>query len=393
MLLLTAGCTTAGGASGVPGGRAPASGGSPATASPAATAVPAANGQPTGLAFLRGAAPAQFVALSYERSLQGPANIRGLGVFLADAATGAVARQLLPGTWDGMQAAGVATDRAGDVWVTYSEGPRQGPLSGMAGGDPLPHTCANAVVILRAHATPRESVYLRTGDNVLIGQAVPSPDGKLLAYTEAGCSTSPNGQYLRVTDVATGRSWTIGKGLPGCHIFTSPAWSADGTRLLEGYAAANLPYLNRGGICTGPQTERLLVLDARTPQPAAQGQVTSPDGNCQVTAAAGLAGGGVLVMEGCGRSADYAKDFAGLLLVGPDGRPQHRMELAGCTEAGPLAADPSGGAVLVTDGVDCDPTSVSARESAQLWAYSGGRLRLITGSLSPYRFGISQLAW
>jgi hypothetical protein len=319
--------------------------------------------------------------------------MRGLGIFLQDAATGAVVRQLLPGTWDGMQAQGVAADRAGDIWVTYSEGPRQGPLSGMAGGDPLPHTCANTVLVLRAGARTA-SVYLRSGDNVLLGQAVPSPDGSLLAYTEAGCATSPNGEYLRLTDLASGRSWTIGKALPGCHVFTTPAWSADGTRLVQGYAAANPPYYTHGGICNGPQTERLLVLDARVPQPGAQGQLTSPDGNCQVTAAAGLAGGSVLVMEFCGRSDDSRQDFLSLRLVGPDGQPVQRVRLPACTGwSSDVAADPSGSAVLVAAGVNCGQNAASPRQAAALWTWSGGRLRLVTPRMDPSADAIGQLTW
>jgi hypothetical protein len=388
VLLLTAGCTAAS-----TGG---ARGGSPAAASPAATgtaaAVPASAGPPARLAPPGGAAPAQFLALRYETSLESPANTRGLGIFLQDAATGAVVRQLLPGTWNGMRSQGVATDRDGEVWVTYSKGPKDG-APGTAGGDPLPHTCANTVLALRPGARTT-SVYLRSGDNVLLGQAVPSPDGSLLAYTETPCASSPNLQYLRVTDLATGRSWTIGRGLPGCHVLTTPAWSADGTHLVEGYAAANQPYNAQGGLCNGPQTERLLVLDARVPQPGAQGRVTSPDGNCQVMAAAGVAGGSVLVMEFCGRSDDSRQDFVALLPVGPDGRPGQRVKLPACTGwSGDVAADPSGGAVLVAAGVNCGQNAASPVQAAALWAWSGGRLRLITPRMSASADAIGQLSW
>jgi hypothetical protein len=394
-LLLTAGCTT----SSTLGASTPAAtgGSGVATDSPAVTgteAGPAAvSGPPARLAPLGGAAPAQFVALGSEVSLQSPANLRGLGVFLGDAATGAIIRQLLPGTWDGMQAAGVASDLAGNVWVSYTKGPRDGAPQ-VAGGDPLPRTCANAVVVLRAQGSPRESVFLRTGDNVLIGQAVPSPDGKLLAYTETPCANSPNLQYLRVTDLASGRSWTIGQGLPGCHVFTTPAWSADGSRLIEGYAAANLPYSTQGGGCIGPQTERLLVMDAHAAQPGARGQVTSPDGNCQVTAAAGVAGGGSMVMEFCGRSDDSRQDFVALLPVGPDGRPGQQVKLPPCTGWGSdLAADPSGATVLVAAGVNCGQNAASPHQATALWTWSGGRLRLITSRLFPSADAVSQLSW
>jgi hypothetical protein len=292
---------------------------------------------------------------------------------LGDAVTGRLIGRLLPATLGPMTAQGAAVDRDGDVWVTYAKPATE--FGHFAGGDPQPHTCANEIIVLRTRGTPRVSAWLRAGDDVSLGQAVPSPDGRLLAYTEVGCSTAPNGQFLRVTDLRARRSWTIGQRLPGCHPFTTPAWSAAGRQLVEGYAAANLPYNNPGGVCTGPATERLLRLDARRPQPGAGGQVTSPDGNCQVTSTAGLAGGGVLVMEQCGRSPDYTRDFAALLVVGADGRPARTIRLGRCTAAGPVTADQGGGSVLVGARVDCDPTSFNAPASTRLWVYSGGQLR------------------
>src|SRR5512146_1552305 len=166
-----------------------------------------------------GAAPRQFVAV-----------IDRGGVMLGDAATGRLLGQLLPATLGPMMAQGASVDRDGDVWVTYAKPPAE--LGHLAGGDPQPHTCANEVIVLRTRGTPRVSVWLRSGDDVTLGQAVPSPDGRLLAYTEVGCSTAPNGQFLRVTDLRAGRSWTIGQRLPGCHPFTTPAWSADNGQLV-----------------------------------------------------------------------------------------------------------------------------------------------------------------
>jgi hypothetical protein len=361
---------------------------------PAAPAVPAlpGTGGPAGLlASADGAAPRDFVTLkaALPAGLPEPASA---GLYLGDAATGTITRRLIPAAYDGMHAQGAAVGRDGNVWVTYSKGPAVSQV-GFGPEFPKPDSCANAVVEWNLQgATPRATVYQRTGDDVLLGQAVPSPDGRLLAYTEQPCELEFSGLYLRVTNLSSGKSWTIGQGLPGCHVLTTPAWSADGTQLLEGYAAANLPYNNAPGFCTGPGTERLLRLDALAPQPGAAGQVTSPDGNCQVDSVAGLAGGGALVLEGCGRSQDYALDFAALLVVDPDGRHQQTIRLGRCSETGQLAGDPSGGNVLVTGVVDCNPTSPRARVTNDLWDYSGGRLRLVAATPATGRESAA-IAW
>jgi hypothetical protein len=272
-----------------------------------------------------------------------------------------------------MKAQGASVDRDGDVWATYAKPASE--LGHVMGGNPQPHTCANEVIVLRARGTPRVSAWLRTGDDVTLGQAVPSPDGRLLAYTEEGCSTAPNGQFLRVTDLRARRSWTIGQRLPGCHPFTTPAWSADSRQLAEGYAAANLPYLDVGGVCTGPQTERLLLLDARVPQPGASGRVSSPDGNCQVQSAAGLAGGETLALEQCGRSTDPSKDFAALVPFSADGRPGRQVSLGPCSFTRQLASDSDGRHILVSAAVDCTNSAASA--TYRLWSYAGGQRRLV----------------
>jgi hypothetical protein len=367
--LAAAGCTPA------PRQAAPASPAQAAAAASPATAqsLPAPGTAPAPapgvLAMARlgardGAAPRQFVAVTVT------------GVDLVDAATGRDLGRLLPSAWAGMSATGVSAGSDGDVWVTYGKAAYpHGPAAEIDGGVALPHSCASVVVVVRTRGAPRAFTWLRSGGEVRIGQAVPSPDGRLVAYTEQPCTSGYDGLHLRVTDLRTGKSWAIGQGLPGCHVFTAPAWSADSRQLIEGYAAANPPYYGPR-VCNGPGTERLLRLDARRPQPGAAGQVSSPGGNCQVTGAAGLPGGGALALEDCGRSQDYARDFAALLPFSADGRPGPQVPLGRCTAPGQLSADPSSGDILLSARVDCDPASARSLVSTRLWTYSGGRARL-----------------
>jgi hypothetical protein len=84
----------------------------------------------------------------------------------------------------------------------------------VAGGDPRPDTCANEIDEVHA-GTGRVTVFLRTGDNILISGPRPSPDGTRLVYTESPCAAYFDA-HLRVTDLTSGRSWTIGQSLPRC---------------------------------------------------------------------------------------------------------------------------------------------------------------------------------
>ena len=366
----------------------------PAAALSQAASASSGTGGPAGLLVaVDGAAPRDFVALEGTLGARVP-EPAGAGLYLGSAATGAIAaRRLIPAVDDGMRADGATVGRDGTVWVTYSKGPVIVP-DGFGPTIFKPDTCGNEVVEWNLQgSTPRATVYQRSADDVLLGQAVPSPDGQLLAYAEQPCNINGTGVYLRVTDVSSKRSWTIGQRLPGCHILTAPAWSADGTQLLEGYAAANLPYNAGPDSCTGPQTERLLRLAALAPQPGAAGQVTSPDGNCQVESVAGLAGGGALVLEQCGRSQDATRNFAALLVVGADGRHQQTIRFGRCSGGSELAGDSSGGSVLVTGGTDCDPTSARATVTGDLWDFYGGRLRLVAATPEPAGREFPAIAW
>jgi hypothetical protein len=153
------------------GGQPRATAGTWASAGPAAAPVPGWR-----------VSPGQFVALRFApvgQQARGPMGF--LEVALGDVRTGAVVRRLLPASaGGGMQVSGLALDRAGDLWIIYSKGPAYG--GDVAGGDPRPYTCANEIDEVHA-GTGRVTVFLRTGDNVLISGARPSPDGTRLVCT------------------------------------------------------------------------------------------------------------------------------------------------------------------------------------------------------------------
>jgi hypothetical protein len=157
--------------------------------------------------------PGQFVSLRFApKNGQGTGPDGFLEVALSNARTGAIIRRLLPASHsDGTQVAGLALDRAGNLWITCSRGPAYD--GDTAGGDPTPDSCGNQVDIVHA-STGKVSVFLRTGDNVLLSKATPSPDGRLLAYLES----VPMGRFQHDFDadlVTAHRARSGGSGQPG----------------------------------------------------------------------------------------------------------------------------------------------------------------------------------
>lgn len=326
-------------------------------------------------------APGQFVSLRYTSS--------GTQVIaLSDAGTGAIVRPVLPDTSPaGLQVSGLALDRAGDLWITYSKGPDYG--GHVANGDPHPHTCANEIDVVHA-GTGRVTVFLRTGDNVLIRGAAPSPDGRRLVYTESAC-TGYFDSYLRVTDLRSGRTWTIGQQLPACHLLISPSWSADGQALLVAYGPPSQADAPQDGPCPMWWAGRLVRLDASAPAPGLAGATVRADPGCQITSVAGTAGGGMLAIEGCGTAPEFADGQAQLLVLTASAHVTRRFTLGNCTDGNELAPSQSGTGVLVSAYLYCNPPG-NPGPVTRLWEYRDGTLRPITG-IAGDALGAELLAW
>ena len=334
-------------------------------------------------------APGQFVALRFAPAGQqtyGPLGF--LEVALGDVRTGAVVRRLLPASVSsGMQVSGLALDRAGDLWITYSKGPAYG--SDVAGGDPRLDTCANEID--EAHAgAGRVTVVLRTGSNVLISGARPSLDGTRLVYTESAC-TGYYDAHLRVIDLGSGRSWTIGQSVPRCHLLTSPAWSANGRDLLVGYGPpGQTGYSGPQGTCPVWSAGRLVQLDALTGQPGVAGTTVQADPGCQITSVAGI-GRGMLAIEGCGTAPEYTDGPARLLVLSATAHPVRWLSLGTCTDGSELAVNQAGTSALISAYLYCNPPGHPGPVT-RLWEYHAGALRLIT-TIPGDTSGARMMSW
>jgi hypothetical protein len=325
-------------------------------------------------------APARFVAMA-----SWPLRP---GIVLFDSSSGTVVRRLLPATREGMSVTGLSVGSSGTLWITYSRGPKlQAP--GTLGGFPEPDSCANEIVVWHA-STGHASAYLRTGHNVQISGATLSPDGKLLAFLESGCATGYDNSYLRVTDIASGRSWTIGEQIPRCH-FIDPAWSANSKELVVAYAPpATAYYRGPEGSCQEPLREELVLVSAAAAQPGLRGSTVSAQAHCEITSAAGLAGGQVLAIEACG-SQMYLQGAARLLLYDRQLRLVHQYALGRCTDGNDLSADTSGTAALVSAYLYCNPPG-NRQPVTRLWRYAGAVLRPVV-RLPQGTLAYSQMTW
>jgi hypothetical protein len=351
---------------------------SAASAEPAAVPVP-------GLQV----SPGQFVSLRLASSAgqsSGPSG--SLDVALSDVRTGAVVRRLLPATTStGMSVSGLALDRAGDLWITYSKGPDY--AGDTASGDPQPHTCASQIDVVHA-GTGRVTVFLRTGNNTLISDARPSPDGTELVYTESACIAYFD-SYLRVTDLRTSRSWTIAQALPACHLLTGPAWSADARTLLVDYGPDSQP----GGPVQGPCPQwwagRLVRVDAGVAQSGLSGTSIRADPGCQTDAVAGDADGGMLAVEECGTAPEYLNGPADLLVLDNSSRAVRRFPLGDCADGSGIAVDQAGTSALISAYMNCGPGG--SGPVTRLWEYADGRLRPVTSISGETGGALTMLAW
>lgn len=318
--------------------------------------------------------PDQFVALDTETpGIQ--------AVTVNNVRTGAVVRKLLPATAsNGMQVTGLALDRAGNLWITYSEGPAS--LGNSVEPAPKPGTCSNQIDVVHA-GTGRVTVFQRTGDNVLISDAQPSPDGTELVYVESSC-TGSTGPYLRVTSLPTGRSWTIGQGLSECHLLYGPAWSTDGRSLLVSYAPASVHVSGPVVNCPNPRPVRAIQLDPDASQPGLAGTtMLQADHDCTIERVTGE-----FATERCGPGPSDVGGPGRLLVLGTDGHVVKRLTLGKC-EDGSSIAD-AGSSALVSVYLYCAPGPPGPEN--KLWEYRNGSLRLVT-SAPGYGGWDQDLAW
>jgi hypothetical protein len=304
--------------------------------------------------FVSARAPDTFVAV---RGLPGPGGSQA--VTISDATTGQIQHLVLPDPWHGMQVNSTAVDSAGGIWVTLASGPRC--TSNIAGCGPVPDSCAGEVVRIDP-TTGSLAPVLKASGRELIGDAEPSPNGKLVAYLDGSCNRSYFSQHLQVRDIATGQSWSIGSGLTVCHSLGSLAWATGGSHLVVYYGPSTLVPGNTGsygyGPCQQPDPNQLAVVPALQPAAGLPGARVPMDPNCQAEAVTATKGG-YAAIEACGPSHNYLSGSASLVLIDSKLHVTSRSQIGECVDGAELRADSSGSDLLGSSYQFCNPPGTS----------------------------------
>jgi hypothetical protein len=270
----------------------------------------------------------------------------------------------LPHRLAGLQPAGMSRAAMGHVWVTLTRGPHD--RSDVASGDPAPHSCAGRVVDISIPSGAHH-VVMRAGDNELIGDAQRSPDGSRLAYLDGGCTNSSENQWIRVVNLHTRRSVTIGRGVAPCHTIAGLRWTADSTHLVVTYGAVDPSAHPPGdgvGMCNESLANQLVVVRATATQAALTGPSARPDPTCEFVDATATATG-YAGLENCevppppGVTTGHTYVNGLVQLVRFDDRLQAtvRAPLGRCGNSGEITADPDGTQLLIVTPQHCPDTN------------------------------------
>lgn len=243
----------------------------------------------------------------------------------------------------------------GSVWLTISSGPGcEGP-SGSGQCVPAAHSCRSKVVRFdpKTHQT---TTVLSFPSSELVRDAVPSPDGRMVAMLASGCANSFLDEHLLVRDLRSGRQWTIGADARRCHTLSEPAWDENGSELVFAYGASTLTPGERGSVaaCPPPQLSGLAVVTSARASRSTSWRLVTPDRGCSYESAA-FDASGIAAVEGCsqggrsGSGANTSSGYAYLVQLDHRRRLVEHLRLAHGYDGGAIATDPHTGAVLVSE--------------------------------------------
>lgn len=267
----------------------------------------------------------------------------------------------------------------GPVWLTISTGPKY--RSGVAGGDPAPDSCSGTVERFDP-ATGITRAVLTSPRSVLIDDALPSPNGRLIVKLEGGCATSFFNEHLAVEDLQTHRQWAIGADATPCHALFSAAWNPSGSQLVFPYGPSILSpdtHFVPHGSCEAPRFSRLVVVSSSHTTPVRSWRLIKADRHCSYMAAT-FDRWGIAAIEGCttgapaGQGQSPNQGDAYLVQLNRRRREVLRLPLSRGFDGGGIAADLRTGTVLVSE-------SQAANQGIPVyntvWAFNGQTLRTI----------------
>ena len=310
-------------------------------------------------------------------------------IAISDADTGHVVSVLHQLPWDGMEPTGLSVDGAGQLWITLSAGPRCS--SDVNGCGPLPGTCRSEILVANP-ATGAVRTVLQGGNNELISDAVPSSDGRLVAFLHSGCANYFFTDDLVVRNMSSGHQTVIGADLPPCHVLAQPHWSTDGASLAVVYGpASTAPSSGAGhGFCSTPQPSSLVLVSASASQPTITGRTAPADPECDTQIGVPTANGYVAI-EHCGSAPSFIDGTVAMVSYDDNLRPVARTPLGPCEDGASLAVDRAGQDVLVSTYQYCNPPGTTQPRTV-VTRIEDGNIAAVDTQVGD-ELMVDQLAW
>lgn len=325
------------------------------------------------------ALPATFVAISQSAS-EAP------HVEMFSASTGQPLGAV-PGLPTGSQLQSLQVSSTGAIWVTASRGPRD--RNGTLGGDPAPNSCSSSVVTLATPGAQPQKVWTFPSSQ-WVGDAVPSPSGRRVAYLSASCASSFADAHVVLRSRRGDIRLTLGSNAITCHVLSTPFWSPNGQEVTFTYSASSLTAASPPpipGDCPEWHPGELAVVGT--------GKSTGTHGFRLLAASAGCGfrtsafdRWGLVAIETCGYmelGPAYLEQFS------PRLRLERRVPLMPGSDPTSLSVSPGGEFVLV-DEYQAPSTSGPALPWDWVWIFNWSGLRLVR-RYPDVRYGLSQASW
>ncbi len=293
---------------------------------------------------------------------------------------------------DGFQLATPAATSAGRVYLTLTQYGRCSKTGYMECPHWIAGSCRNQVQTI-APGRSEPQVAFNVAGSEKIGEVVPSPHGRQVAYQVRPCvdSTGASGMYIR--NLRSGHTRAVMSSKNVCDQYGPAAWNANSTEIAFPYEpAAGRPIEMAGGFGC-PEGRNYLVI-ATTVQGSGR-RIQVPAGRGCLFEATAFDPSGIVAAEGCAKGSPARQvapnvGDAFLLQYSVDGHLEKRIALKRGLEQAVLSTEPHTGNVLVTQD---RPANEPYPETDYVWVFNGQRLRPIARYPAHDAAQVLAVAW
>jgi len=253
-------------------------------------------------------------------------------------------------------------------------------------------SCRNQVQTI-APGRSEPQVAFEVAGSETIGEVVPSPHGRQVAYEMRPCvsPTGTAGMYIRT--LRSGHTRAVMSSRNVCDQYGPAAWNANSTEIAFPYQPAGGRPMEMAGGFACPEGRNYLMIATTSRGSGRRVQVPAGRG-CRFEAAA-FDASGVLAAEGCANGGPKRQDApnvgdAFLLQYSVNGHLKERIALKRGLEQAVLSTEPLTGNVLVTQD---RPANEPYPEADYVWEFNGQRLRAIARYTAHDAAQILAVAW